>query len=95
MKKKYFICTSLVILSITILMITGCAHNPTTAGTVDRVYGFWWGLWNGFTLLWSFFGRMFSDTIVMYATDNVGRLYDLGFWIGAGGLGFTINIARK
>jgi hypothetical protein len=47
-------------------------------------YGFWGGLWHGLIAPISFFGSLLSDDIAMYALNNNGGWYDLGFVIGAG-----------
>lgn len=46
--------------------------------------GFWWGLWNGLTIGFSFIGSLFNDTIAIYDVNNNGGWYDWGFNTGVG-----------
>ena len=54
-------------------------------------YGFLSGLLHGFIAPFDFIGMLFSDRIVMYAPNNNGAWYALGFLIGSGGWGFFGN----
>jgi len=75
------------IIVITILLM-GCADvSPEMLECApDDPYGFLSGLWHGMTVPFSFFGRLFSDDIAIYAINNNGKWYDFGFWLGVGGL---------
>jgi hypothetical protein len=68
-----------------VIFLTGCADyvhvNDCVSSEPD---GFFSGFWHGLTLCFSFLGRMFSDDIAMYAVNNNGRWYDLGFALGTG-----------
>jgi len=44
--------------------------------------GFWAGLWHGLIFIITFIIGLFSKTVQMYETHNVGNLYDLGFVLG-------------
>jgi len=68
-----------------VLLFTSCA-DVSTCVTETPEYGFWSGIWHGFTIGFSFIGSLFSDDIAIYAVDNTGGWYDLGFWFGLGGL---------
>lgn len=46
--------------------------------------GFFSGFWHGLLTVWSLIARWFIDDISMYAFDNTGWFYDLGFIIGTG-----------
>ena len=65
--------------------LSGCADTVTfsEAGSVDPV-GFWYGLWHGGILLFSWIGSLFSDDIAIYAIYNNGGWYDFGFFLGIG-----------
>ena len=76
--------TLLVTLTVLVLF-TSCA-DVSTCVTETPEYGFWWGLWNGLTVGFSFIGQLFNDTIAIYAVDNNGGWYDFGYWLGLGGL---------
>lgn len=83
-----------VLFAIAAIAISGCADVTHVEKCVTDVpYGFWSGLWHGLISFYSFFGRLFSDDIAIYAVNNSGRLYDFGFWLGVffsyGGLTYS------
>lgn len=45
--------------------------------------GFWIGLWHGLISPITFLISIFNLNVRIYETNNRGRLYDLGFLIGA------------
>ena len=72
-----------------IMLLTGCAKNePVEACLTGHKYGFFGGLWHGFIAPFDFIGMLFYENITMYAQNNNGGLYALGFLIGSGGWGF-------
>lgn len=74
---------------ILLLLFSGCADNESVdACLTGHKYGFFGGLWHGFIAPFDFIGSLFDDTITMYAQNNNGGLYALGFLIGSGGWGF-------
>jgi len=82
MKKVLFILLLLV-------FATSCADTETVSNCLEgHAYGFWGGLWHGFIAPISFIGSLFSDDIAMYAINNNGNWYNLGFVVGAGIIGF-------
>jgi hypothetical protein len=84
--RKYSI---LIFLLIIALIISGCAQNEVVDECLTgHTYGFLGGLWHGFIAPFDFIGMLFSDEITMYAQNNNGGLYALGFLIGSGGWGF-------
>lgn len=69
--------------------ISGCANNEVVDQCLTGYkYGFFWGIWHGFIAPFDFLGMLFSNDITMYAQNNSGALYALGFLIGSGGWGF-------
>jgi hypothetical protein len=79
----------LLILIIAVLVLSGCANNETVKQCLTgHTYGFFGGLWHGFIAPFDFIGMLFSDKITMYAQNNNGGLYALGFLLGSGGWGF-------
>jgi hypothetical protein len=46
------------------------------------LYGFWGGLWHGLISAFSLIGSAFNSDIAIYATNNRGFWYDLGFVLG-------------
>jgi len=72
-----------------LIFITGCAQNEVVDQCLTgHTYGFFGGLWHGFIAPFDFIGMLFNDEITMYAQNNNGGLYALGFLIGGGGWGF-------
>ncbi|HLP74732.1 MAG TPA: hypothetical protein VK155_17630 [Bacteroidales bacterium] len=72
-----------------LLFLPGCANNEDVTGCLTgHEYGFLGGLWHGFIAPFDFIGMLFNDEITMYAQNNNGGLYALGFLIGSGGWGF-------
>jgi hypothetical protein len=72
-----------------LVLISGCANNETVIQCLTgHTYGFWGGLWHGFIAPFDFIGMLFNDKITMYAQNNNGGLYALGFLFGSGGWGF-------
>ena len=79
MKKKHLL--TLIIIAI---LLIGCADvNNINECIEDSPYGFFGGLWHGMICVLSFFGSLFFDDIAIYAVNNNGGLYDLGFVLGA------------
>jgi hypothetical protein len=87
-----FISTRNILLSIFIILLialSGCANNEAVKQCLTgHTYGFFGGLWHGFIAPFDFIGMLFNDKITMYAQNNNGGLYALGFLLGSGGWGF-------
>lgn len=78
-----------VLLLMAVAMLTGCADNEVVDQCLTgHKYGFFGGLWHGFIAPFDFIGMLFSNEITMYAQNNNGGLYALGFLLGSGGWGF-------
>lgn len=80
------------------VLFTACATQPMPVAA--GAPGFLIGFVHGFTALFALIGEIFTDYRV-YAFPNSGRLYDLGFVVGAaiafGGSGshrVTLRILR-
>lgn len=68
---------------------TGCAKSEVVDQCLTgHQYGFFGGLWHGFIAPFDFIAMLFNDNITMYAQNNNGGLYALGFLLGSGGWGF-------
>lgn len=75
--------------AVIILFVTGCARSETVGPCLNgHTYGFFGGLWHGFIAPFDFIGMLFNKDITMYAQNNNGGLYALGFLLGSGGWGF-------
>lgn len=75
---KYFI------IAILLLVVTGCAQQTDVSQCVtgDEL-GFFNGLVQGFILPISLIVSWFDSDVAIYAVNNSGAWYDIGFYIGA------------
>ena len=85
-----------IIIMFTSVLITGCADvTPIKECIIDTPYGFWGGLWHGVVSPISFIGSLLDDDIAMYAVNNNGGWYDLGFVLGCRILfGSTVSVNK-
>src|SRR5512135_857934 len=74
---------------ILLILLSGCAKSESVEQCLTgHTYGFFGGLWHGFIAPFDFIGMLFNKDITMYAQNNNGGLYALGFLLGSGGWGF-------
>ncbi len=72
-----------------LILLSGCANNEIVDQCLSgHKYGFFGGLWHGFIAPFDFLGMLFNNEITMYAQNNNGGFYALGFLLGSGGWGF-------
>ncbi len=98
---KYSLYRSVFILVLLLIaasvLFTGCMPN-TTNYTVDSPAGFFTGIWHGWIAPISLVMSFFGDSGI-YAVNNTGFPYDLGFYLaivsGFGGLSFTRKHRRN
>lgn len=77
------------ILIIAILVMTGCSNNePVEECLTGQTFRFWGGLWHGFISPFHLIAMLIRDDITIYAPNNSGVGYAIGFLIGSGGWGF-------
>ena len=90
--KKFLILngsTLVFLLVMSLLVFTGCASRQMVTNCVSgHVYGFWGGLWHGVIAPIDLICMLFRDDVSVFATNNNGAWYALGFVIGSGGWGF-------
>lgn len=72
----------LLLLAVTMLL-AGCADHVTfeQEAKISPV-GFWFVLWHGLILPFSFILSLFDNSVTVYAIYNNGLWYNLGFVIG-------------
>jgi len=90
---------SIVLLLVVALAVTSCLAdgNPMVGEALadQSPAGFFMGWWHGFTVLFSFVGSLFTDTVGVYEVRNSGWPYNLGYVFGVmmffsgGGAGAT------
>ncbi|HWR74753.1 MAG TPA: hypothetical protein VN276_03905 [Bacteroidales bacterium] len=79
----------LIVSGVILLSFSGCAQFEDVGQCLTgHTYGFFGGLWHGFIAPFDLIGMLFSDNITMYAQNNTGGFYALGFILGSGGWGF-------
>jgi hypothetical protein len=73
---------SLLILSVIFcfLFLSSCAPG----GETDKEYGFFSGILHGFIFIFALIGKLFGGHHGLYAENNSGFFYWLGFIIGLG-----------
>ncbi len=89
MKTKY---TALFCIALfAILCLSSCAPEHGSSSE----YGFFGGIWHGFIFVFSLLGKIVGLDIGIYADNNSGFTYWLGFFIGIGGFGGGASNARR
>jgi hypothetical protein len=72
-----------------LLLLSGCAQKEIVSSCLHgHPYGFWGGLWHGFIAPFDLIGMLLWNDITVYAQNNNGVFYALGFILGSGGWGF-------
>jgi hypothetical protein len=79
-----------------IIILTACAQKEVVEQCLTgHKYGFWGGLWHGIIAPVDFVIMLFKHDVTMYAQNNNGNWYALGFLIGSGGWGFLSGKGLK
>lgn len=73
----------LIILFFVLSVFSSCAPE----GYTYDEYGFWSGIWHGLCFGFAIIGKIFGADVGLYAENNTGFTYWLGFFFGIGGLG--------
>jgi hypothetical protein len=89
MKKRQLLLSSLIV--ILLISVTSCAPS----GYENEEAGFFSGFWHGLILIFSLLGKLFGFDIGIYAENNTGFTYWLGFVLGIGGLGGGAASSRR
>jgi prepilin signal peptidase PulO-like enzyme (type II secretory pathway) len=84
-----------VILAALIIVISSCAPAETT----EKVYGFFYGLIHGLVFIIALFAKLFDMDYGLYAENNTGFTYWLGYILGVfiigGGGGSAASRRRR
>jgi hypothetical protein len=71
------------------ILFSSCANREIVTDCLrGTTYGFFGGLWHGFIAPFDLIGMLFRNDVTVYAQNNNGVGYALGFLIGSGGWGF-------
>ena len=77
-------------------ILFSCADvEPIRECLTGKQYGLLYGLLHGFITPISFFTSLFNDNVAIYAVNNNGGWYDLGFLLGSSGWGFLAGNKSK
>jgi len=76
------------------LFILVCLNSCAPKHSSGDEYGFFGGVWHGFIIIFSIIGKICGLSIGIYAENNTGFTYWLGFIIGIGGLGGGASRSR-
>ena len=89
--------TKLIALIVLPIIFASCASPETLTSCVEpsNQQGFLHGILHGFIAPITFLISFFSDNVTMYAVNNSGNWYDLGFLLGIGGFSSGILKSRK
>ena len=88
MKKALFY---FAVFAIFVFILSSCADAQQVQKCVTgHTYGFWGGLWHGIIAPFAFFGSLIDSDIAIYAINNNGGFYNLGFLMGIGALSISI-----
>ncbi len=74
---------------ISLVLLSSCATSISdTSGCITgHIYGFWGGLWHGLIAPFGLLSSLFNTDTYMFAPNNNGGWYALGFLFGSGGWG--------
>jgi len=79
-----------------LIFISSCAANESVEECLTGdTYGFFWGIWHGIIAPISLVISLFDKDVAMFAVNNSGFFYALGFLIGSGGWGILASKAKK
>jgi hypothetical protein len=84
----------LIIIFLILVVTTSIVSCVPTAYSSPRA-GFFYGLWHGFIILFSLIGKLLGFEVGIYASNNTGAMYWLGFIIGIFGFGGGGTAARR
>lgn len=90
MKKRINVQTvaKIVFFAAAILILNGCATNEVVTECLKgHTYGFWGGLWHGIIAPIDLIAMLWRDDVTVFAQNNNGAWYALGFIVGSGGWG--------
>lgn len=80
------------------ILLSGCADSQPALQTCleGHIYGFWGGAWHGMIAPFDFIASLFWSDVAIYAVNNNGGWYNLGFILGTGALsGGSIKASKR
>ena len=83
------------LLLLALISISGCADTVSFSQAANLLpVGFWYGIWHGMILPFSWLISLFDDSVTIYAIYNNGGWYDFGFVLGCGALTCSTTTMR-
>ncbi|MBN2610846.1 MAG: hypothetical protein JXB00_04740 [Bacteroidales bacterium] len=80
--------TAIILLAVLVLLLTGCANHENVEACLEGYkYRFLGGLWHGIIAPIDLVISLWRDDVTVYAQNNNGAWYALGFILGSGGWG--------
>ena len=77
------------VLLLVLVLFTACSNKENIDACLDgQTYRLLNGLWHGIIAPINLIGMLYKDDVTLYAPNNNGVWYALGFLIGSGGWGF-------
>jgi uncharacterized membrane protein len=74
-----------------LMFLSSCAPE----GNTYKEYGFFSGILHGLVIAFALIGKLFGADVGIYAENNTGFFYWLGFIIGIGGFGGGAASSRR
>ena len=78
-----------------LLLCITTLYSCAPSGYATPKAGFLYGIWHGFIIIFSIIGKIIGQDVGIYAENNTGLFYWIGFIIGIGGLGGGGSAARR
>lgn len=92
MKRATYLLPALLLL---VLMASCASVEPIDPCLQGKTYGFLWGIGHGLIAPISLIISFFDKDTIMFAQNNTGTWYGLGFLIGSGGWGILASKSKK
>lgn len=83
------------VISVALLFIMCSLASCAPENDTYKEYGFFSGLLHGFVFPFALIGKLFGASVGLYAKNNTGFFYWLGFIFGIGALGGGGASARR
>ena len=80
-RRNHRVLISVTMTLLAVLVLAGCAHQPSVPSILGGHPGFFLGLFHGLVAPFAFVGSLFSD-VSIYAWPNNGGWYNFGFLLG-------------
>lgn len=83
------------LLSVLLVCLLVGMSSCAPEGHTYKEYGFFSGILHGLIIVFSLIGKLFGADVGIYAENNTGFFYWLGFLIGLGGFGGGAASSRR